>query len=145
MNKFSKYITFFAGLIFLLTVCNSMATAILPRNVRHYRVSDGKVVIYYDLESDIPVSIMVEVSVDGGKTFSVKPNALTGDVGENVSAGINNRIVWEVYKDIDRLPEDYLVRILADRAHSQLQSQKKGIENRLLHMPSNHRYALTVF
>lgn len=116
MNNFSKYITFFAGLIFLLTVCNSMATAGLPRNVRHYRVSDDKVVIYYDLESDIPVTIMVEVSVDGGKTFSIKPSALTGDVGENVTAGTSKRIVWEIYKDIDRLSEDYMVRILADRA-----------------------------
>ena len=116
MNNFSKHITFFAGLIFLLAVCNSMATAGSLGNVRHYRVSDDKVVIYYDLESDIPVSITVAVSVDGGKTFSVKPTALTGDVGENVTAGTSKRIVWEVDKDIDRLPEDYMVRILADRA-----------------------------
>jgi len=109
----SRIITACSGIfLFVLLIASSLG-ADTCENVRYYRISDDIVVIYYDLDSTRPTNVDVEVSLDGGKTFNLKPQALSGDVGVNVLPGSYKRITWEVYKDIKNLPEDFIVRVIA--------------------------------
>lgn len=59
---------------------------------------DGnKIVITYTLEEKSNIS--VRVSTDGGKTFTAI-NAVTGDVGNNITKG-KKRIVWNVLEEVN--------------------------------------------
>jgi WD40 repeat protein len=61
------------------------------------RSGTKKVDIGYDLttEGTGPVTVTVDISDDGGATFTVKAQTLTGDVGTNVSAGTGKRMTWD--------------------------------------------------
>jgi len=85
-------------------------------NVRHYRISDDTVIIYYDLTGEKPSRVSVEVSLDGGKEFTVRPRALSGDVGEGVSPGASRRIIWNFGKDGVELPGNAVIRVVAAEA-----------------------------
>src|SRR5436190_2212274 len=59
--------------------------------------------IRYDLsdpEGDL-VKVRIEVSNDGGKTYSVPANSLTGDIGGGIIPGTNKLIVWNAGIDWD--------------------------------------------
>ncbi len=89
------------------TVCANPA-----KNVRYYRVSNDRIVIYYDLVSTDPAPISVVVLLDGGESFPLKPESLSGDVGDAVAPGTYKRIEWEVSNK--SLPDDV---IKIGRAH----------------------------
>jgi len=46
------------------------------------------------------LSIAVEASDDGGKTWNGKPKTLSGDVGDGITPGNGKNIVWDVGKDL---------------------------------------------
>ncbi|MFC1551498.1 DUF5916 domain-containing protein [Candidatus Latescibacterota bacterium] len=85
-------------------------------NERYYRISDETVILYYDLNSDTPADISVEVSLDGGVTFDLKPTALSGDAGAGITPGRSKRIVWDSSVDIDPLPENFTARVVVGEA-----------------------------
>ncbi|MFC1650326.1 DUF5916 domain-containing protein [Candidatus Latescibacterota bacterium] len=116
LNNISKIST--ACLVFLILAVFfvSPINADTIENVRYYRISDETVIIYFDLDSVNPADISVEVSLDGGGTFDLKPGALSGDVGNNVSPGRSKRIVWDALKDIDSLPDDFIARVVTGTA-----------------------------
>jgi len=73
-------------------------------NVRFEQGDGGVIHIYYDLQSadtKALFSVALEVSSDGGKTYAVKPQSLSGDVGPNVKSGSGKKIVWEAGKDVE--------------------------------------------
>jgi hypothetical protein len=73
------------------------------------RVGGGVINVLYDLKSDDPgatFSIALEVSQDGGQTYALKPQSVSGDIGANVSPGTGKKIVWEASKDVDLLLVD---------------------------------------
>ena len=80
-------------------------------------VRGGVVVISYDLVSSNPAaefSIALEASSDGGKTYSVIPKAVKGDVGPSVRAGIGKQITWQAAQDVENLEVDrYRYRVVA--------------------------------
>jgi len=80
-------------------------------NVDFQVVEDKNLEITYDFE--VPegeiFTVSVAVSTDGGKTFSIKPKAVEGDVGDDIKSGAGKRIVWRVNEDIDRLESDNVV------------------------------------
>ena len=64
--------------------------------------SDGNVVtIKYDLEGkrNKKHKTSLKLSNDGGKTFSIQPKTLTGDVGKNIYTGKNKEVTWNFAKD----------------------------------------------
>ncbi len=74
-------------------------------NVEAYQ--DGKqAVITYVLDETADVT--VQVSIDGGQTFSAPLTKVTGDVGRGVRAG-SNRIVWDILAERDRLVGNNIV------------------------------------
>ena len=54
--------------------------------------------ISYDLQTveDLPVTITLLVSSDGGLTFPLTCTTVTGDVGDGVLPGIARHIVWNL-------------------------------------------------
>ena len=56
-----------------------------------FTLQDNELTILYDLSA--PADIIVRVSVDRGATFGSPLQNLSGDVGKNVPAGIDHRII----------------------------------------------------
>ena len=84
-------------ILFLLVFHASPASTDPVGNVRYYRVTDERIVIYYDLSET--ESVTVKFSLDGGTGFTRIINGLSGDIGEDVSPGLNKRIVWDITID----------------------------------------------
>ena len=112
----SKHIISLVIFILSVPLYNSSVYADMVKNVRHYRISDDRIVIYYDLDSMEASTISIEVSLDGGKSFTVKPHALSGDVGNDINPGPFKRIVWKVNKAVENIPENFLINVLTDTA-----------------------------
>jgi hypothetical protein len=75
-------------------------------NVSFESVGGGVIYVYYDLVSDSSsalFTVRLQVSDDGGKTFSMTPAAITGDV-VGVSPGRRKKIVWQSGQDVSVLP-----------------------------------------
>jgi len=73
-------------------------------NVRFEQAAGGRIQVFYDLVASDPrstFSVGLEVSADGGQTFTVKPSTLSGDVGPGVAPGAGKRIVWDAGKDVE--------------------------------------------
>jgi len=67
---------------------------------------DKTIVITYDLvglKSDQTATISLFCSEDGGNNWGTKLHYVTGDVGQNISAGYGKRIVWQVLNERERL------------------------------------------
>ena len=73
-------------------------------------IAGGEFDIFYDLVSDAPdavFTITLKASDDGGKTFGLRPSAITGDVA-NVKPGLRKKIVWRSGQDVAILAYDLL-------------------------------------
>jgi hypothetical protein len=82
--------------------------------VRTERADAGVVRIVYDLSgaAGTLVTVSLEASNNGGRTFEIVPRALTGDVGPAVSPGAGKTIVWDTTKDVEDLQLDrYVFRV----------------------------------
>ncbi len=81
------------------------------------RSDDSKLVdIYYNL-SDADgdsCTIWVAVSNNGGASWRVPARTFTGDIGSNVTPGINKSIVWDAGADMPGKVGDFKVRVYAD-------------------------------
>jgi hypothetical protein len=66
-------------------------------------VSGNTITVFYDLvgatNPTATFTVTLQASLDGGRTFTVQPVSVTGDVGPNVRAGTGKRIVWDATKD----------------------------------------------
>lgn len=83
-------------LLLLVILVSSVVSAQTVRNVEFYQ-EGSNVVVTYNLDK-MAYIVTLQVSTDGGKTFSSPLQYVSGDVGTNVSAG-NNRIVWDVLSE----------------------------------------------
>lgn len=81
------------------------------------RAGSNLVDIYYDLGGYgglLPPSVSVEISSDGGATYTVPAASLSGDVGSGVMPGRNRRITWNAGADwIDQFSTSMQVVITA--------------------------------
>jgi formylglycine-generating enzyme required for sulfatase activity len=67
---------------------------------------DKTIVITYDLvglKSGQTATISLFCSEDGGNNWGTKLHFVTGDVGQNISAGYGKQIVWQVLDERERL------------------------------------------
>ena len=72
------------------------------------------VTISYDLTDINNSSVEVDISDDGGSTWTVTDTSLTGDVGSGVTPGVGNSIVWNAGVDFDGQDQlDMRVRVRA--------------------------------
>ncbi len=92
-------------LFILFACCVGIAHAQNVSNVAFYQ--EGKtIVVTYSL--DRPADIILQVSTDGGNTFSNPLQKTSGHVGKDVDAG-NNTILWNVLDELENLKGDNLV------------------------------------
>lgn len=88
----------FSSILLLLVSLNSFTQNVT--DVDFYQ--DGnKVIICYSLDEQADIEVLL--SSDGGKTFSVPLKCVFGDVGKNVTAGQNNRIIWDALSERDNV------------------------------------------
>ena len=92
---------------------------VLAPIVRTEQAGAGVVHVVYTLRGTAGTvfAVALEASTDGGRTFTVHPRAVTGDVGPGVSTGSEKTIVWDSTKDIEDLQIDrYVFRVIVSRA-----------------------------
>ena len=94
---------------FLLMPC-VMGFAQTPylTNINIQQQSADKIIITYDLAGKSKDSYAVKVVrieiINSPK--GIVPQSITGDIGNNISAGKNKTIFWDVLKDVERLDKD---------------------------------------
>lgn len=79
------------------------AAPVVSEVIAHQRTDGSKSVdIYYDLaySGTLPLTVSVNVSSDGGSTYTISPSLLTGDAGANVTKGSGKHIVWDTGADL---------------------------------------------
>jgi hypothetical protein len=86
--------------IVLLTVTAVKAQDLEVRNVR-FEDKGETVTVMYDLQGNPKkkYEVSVALSHDQGKSFTIHPQHLSGDVGRNVKPGENKEIVWKLEDD----------------------------------------------
>ena len=80
---------------------SAYADAELSNVVASQRTGTTLVDLSYDLSgADVPgVRIAVELSDDGGTTYAVDAQSLSGDLGSNITNGTGKQIVWDAGAD----------------------------------------------
>jgi hypothetical protein len=95
-----KKIFLLAVFLWLLFSQNSFPQTVKVESVRFEQQGDY-VVIHYNLNvpSDKKCTISIEASQDFGRTFTIEPIAVSGDVGKGVKAGLDRQIRWNLIRD----------------------------------------------
>ncbi|MCE5249158.1 carbohydrate binding family 9 domain-containing protein [bacterium] len=99
------------GIICLLTTARVSAAESVS-NVRSYRVSDEKMVVYYDLVATVAGNVVLEISRNGGGSFPITATTVSGDVGPGIMPGTRRRIEWNIAGDGIPPAENPVVRVV---------------------------------
>jgi formylglycine-generating enzyme len=102
--------------ILLFLVCTVSLSAQTIRNVESEQVGQT-IHISYELQTQIPVEVVIGLSYDGGKTVSRRISKLSGDVGLVKVSG-KKMAVWNVLEELPELVGDnisFVVEILDGR------------------------------
>ncbi|MDO8668758.1 MAG: Ig-like domain-containing protein [Candidatus Buchananbacteria bacterium] len=77
------------------------------------------VVINYNLTDNSAVNVAIDISEDGGSTWTVTDTSVTGDVGAGVSQGSGKAITWNAGADFDNQDQsDLRVRVRGTDAYT---------------------------
>lgn len=104
--------TFVASIILIFGICGSSFSQSAVTNVDFRVTADDRIVISYDLtgySASARFTVSVRVSLDNGRSFTLFPKALNGDVGAGISPGRNKTITWDVFRDTPALISDEMV------------------------------------
>ncbi len=80
-----------------------LASPAVSNVTAHQRTDGSRIVdIYYDLADPGTANLFVSVQVsgDGGSTYTVTASSLSGDVGSTVSTGTGKHIIWNAGTDL---------------------------------------------
>jgi formylglycine-generating enzyme len=102
--------------ILLFFVCTVSLSAQTVRNVESEQVGQT-IHISYELQTQMPVEVVIGLSYDGGKTVSRRLEKLSGDVGLVKVSG-KKKAVWNVLEELPELVGDnisFVVEILDRR------------------------------
>ncbi|MDD4309091.1 MAG: SUMF1/EgtB/PvdO family nonheme iron enzyme [Candidatus Cloacimonetes bacterium] len=110
-----KLITIIALLSLTLLFAN---VAPVVSNMSAAQRSDGSylVDVYYSaLDADSALlTISLMVSSDGGTTWNISCDLLSGDIGANISPGTNKHIIWNLGMEHPNIVANYHFKITAD-------------------------------
>ncbi|MBA7529429.1 Hercynine oxygenase [subsurface metagenome] len=98
--------SFFSFLFLFITLVNLDAQQVT--NIRAEQ-EGKKNIIYYDLtgaKQGRKFNISVYCSTGGDRNFGMAIKSVSCDVGKNVTAGYNKKIIWDVLKDRENLTGD---------------------------------------
>lgn len=120
-NKLNLILLFFVivliGLIIRLNA-QTISHAPVVTNIRIEQKAETKTLnIFYDVndeDADL-LEVSVIASKDGGKTFTVVPKSISGEVGKIIFPGKGKKIVWNVGEDLPEVDlKNLKIRIIAD-------------------------------
>jgi uncharacterized protein YjbI with pentapeptide repeats/formylglycine-generating enzyme required for sulfatase activity len=115
-NRSYKY--FRLPLILLTLLNNSLVAAppVVTNLTANQRPGTKLVDIIYDVSADAStVNISLEISSDGGASFTVPTNSLSGAIGEDVDEGTGRTIIWDAGVDWNQnVSETMQFRITVD-------------------------------
>jgi hypothetical protein len=92
--------------------------------------TDRVIEIQYDL---IPVSengkyrVSLAISDDGGTTYEVIPRMIAGDIGRDISPGMNKRIIWFIERE-------FPAGIDIDRYDFRITAKRQGLSRNILYV-----------
>lgn len=81
----------------LFALCSLAEAQLAVSNIRPVQREGSKITdIDYDVTgTTLPVDVALQISADGGSTWTVPATTLTGAIGSNVTPGSNLRITWD--------------------------------------------------
>jgi len=87
-------------LLFVLTISYIHAQEVRVRNVTFTQM-DELIIIRYDLDGQPNKKYKINLSLSDnfGVTFRIKPKALRGNAGKNITPGNGKEIIWEMTED----------------------------------------------
>jgi uncharacterized protein (TIGR02145 family) len=85
------------SLLVLLIIYSTIITAQTISNIE-VKTDENRIIINYNLIFNNSVTIELYLSEDNGKKWEGPLKSVSGDVGENISAG-QKQIIWDVLKD----------------------------------------------
>jgi formylglycine-generating enzyme required for sulfatase activity len=99
MNSLARLLVFAS--LSGLALCPLAQAQLAAGNIRPAQRTDSKLV---DIDFDItgttsPVTVSLQGSADGGVTWNLPLNTLTGAVGANITPGMNLRVTWNAGAD----------------------------------------------
>jgi formylglycine-generating enzyme required for sulfatase activity len=107
-----------AALVFCASLAHAQGDELLVTNVYAGQAPDtGLVYVSYSLETvgDFPVTVSLYLSTDGGVSYPLLCQSVTGDVGFGVLPGASRLIVWNARLDIPRVfNENCKMRVTAE-------------------------------
>lgn len=105
-----------ASILLLLALHSAQAEPVVSFVQQPGGTGTSDVVVTYDLASPgRPCTVSMEVSEDGGNSFTLTPVHVTGDIGDNVAEGTSKTIHWDVTSDeLQRVIASAVIRVTAD-------------------------------
>jgi hypothetical protein len=117
----------FRSILFIVLILTSFDCFSQRIENVHPEIAGEKIHIYYDLigiADNQSVIVKVFMSTDGGKTYGEALKSVTGDVGVVVGPGVNRRIIWDVFEEVDELVSlNVKFKVTADLLHSEQYGQ----------------------
>ncbi|HOD88966.1 MAG TPA: hypothetical protein PKN53_08195 [Bacteroidales bacterium] len=103
--------------IFILIIFNLTSLFVFSQSIKnvHSEIKGNQVIVYYSvlgLRYFQTLKTSLYVSMDGGKTYLGPLKAVSGDL-EIITNG-NKQIVWDVFKDVDKLEGDIVFDVRAE-------------------------------
>ena len=119
-------------LFWILLVITSISIKTNAQQIENLRIKtfEDKLNLIYDIvheKSGQLFDIEVLCSNDGGTSFTIPLNSVSGDYGNNIEGGKDKIIVWDVLKDRKNMKgEDYVFKIVA--TPGKLENQTDNVE-----------------
>ena len=103
-------------LIILFTMTVALTNAQSVRNIR-FEQSGKQIVIYYDLSGAVGSTwnVTIYCSQDGGKTWGNPLQNLSGAFGFEIRPGNNQKVLWDVLADRDKLEGEISFKVEATK------------------------------
>lgn len=103
---------FFLTALLIHFTCNIWGQVTVEINRPELSFDNDRLYIKYDLnDKDVCYEVAIKIINSSGTKINI--NALSGDIGENIKAGKNKSIVWDLAKDNIFLNETISVKIVA--------------------------------
>ncbi len=117
-------------LLVLLIVFSPECTGQMTFSVSQPRlsISNGNLMITYDIldaNPDDKFNIWLEITDSDGT--EIKANTLRGDIGDNIKAGTNKQIVWNLHADNIYVDNTINIEIIAEKIKPEIISEEKVV------------------
>lgn len=97
----SKYLKVFLILTVLFELNTGAAAQDLKVSHIRFDAEKNQVIIRYNLEGNPNKKYHIDLwlSCDSARTFTIKPEHVSGDVGNNIRSGTDKAIIWDIRED----------------------------------------------